>query len=176
MFRIVATIAIGFLIEPAAQTSLPTPEDLLEGAIQAIGGHKRFGLNYDPSHQGYQGVDYVRFIYTFADRIFHVHIKDAWWGKGDGTVGIFGGHTDFGDPRRFWDFRSPGHGDINFERIICALNDVGYDGPLSVEWEDNRMDRDHGATEACQLVRRLDYERSVIAFDSAFEQGGRSGS
>ena len=91
-------------------------------------------------------------------------------------MGIFGGHTDFGDPRRFWDFRSPGHGDINFERIICALNDVGYDGPLSVEWEDNRMDRDHGATEACQLVRRLDYERSVIAFDSAFEQGGRSGS
>jgi len=145
-----------------------------ERSIAAVGGHKRFGLNYDPSHLGYQGVDYVRMIYEFRDRIFHVHIKDAWWGKGDGTVGIFGGHTDFGDPRRYWDFRSPGHGDVNFERIICALNDIDYEGPLSVEWEDNRMNRDHGATEACQLVRRLDYERSDVKFDSAFERGGQS--
>ena len=64
--------------------------------------------------------------------------------------------------------------DINFERIICALNDIDYEGPLSVEWEDNRMNRDHGATEACQLVRRLDYERSDVKFDSAFERGGQS--
>ena len=72
-------------------------------------------------------------------------MKDAWWGNGDGTVGVFGGHTTFADPRRYWDFRSPGHGDVNFEDIIVALNDVGYQGPLSVEWEDSRMDREHGA-------------------------------
>jgi len=55
-------------------------------------------------------------------------MKDVWWGHGDGTVGVFGGHTDFTDARRFWDFRSLGHGDINFEEIIVALNDVGYRG------------------------------------------------
>ena len=51
------------------------------------GNHKRFGFNYDPSHLGYQGVDYVKFIREFGRRIFHVHMKDAWWGHGDGTRG-----------------------------------------------------------------------------------------
>jgi sugar phosphate isomerase/epimerase len=139
-------------------------------AIDAVKGHKRFGFNYDPSHLGYQGVDYVKFIYTFGSRIYHCHVKDAWWGKGDGTVGVFGGHTTFADPRRYWDFRSPGHGDVNFERIIVALNDVGYQGPLSVEWEDSRMDREHGATEACQMVKRIDFKPSAIAFDAQFDR------
>jgi sugar phosphate isomerase/epimerase len=139
-------------------------------AIDAVKGHKRFGFNYDPSHLGYQHVDYVKFIYEFGKRIFHCHVKDAWWGKGDGTAGVFGGHTTFADPRRYWDFRSPGRGDIDFERIIVALNDVGYAGPLSVEWEDSRMDREHGAREACGLVRRMDFERSNIAFDAQFDR------
>ena len=62
-------------------------------------------------------------------------------GHGDGSVGVFGGHTDFSDARRFWDFRSLGRGDINFEEIIVALNDVSYRGPLSVEWEDVNRQR-----------------------------------
>ena len=113
-------------------------------------------------------MDYVKFIRLFGDRIFHVHMKDAWWGHGDGTVGVFGGHVDFGDPRRYWDFRSLGRGDVNFEEIIVALNDVGYAGPLSVEWEDSRMDRLHGAQEALAFVRKLDFKPSAIAFDGAF--------
>lgn len=139
-------------------------------AIDSLKGHKRFGFNYDPSHLGYQGVDYVKFIRTFANRIYHVHMKDAWWGHGDGSVGVFGGHTDFGDPRRAWDFRSLGHGDIQFEDIIVALNDIGYEGPLSVEWEDIRMDRVHGASEASAFVRSVDFPTSNIAFDSAFDK------
>jgi len=139
-------------------------------AVAAVGGHKRFGFNYDPSHLGYQGVDYVKFIRTFPDRIFHVHMKDAWWGHGDGTVGVFGGHVSFGDARRFWDFRSLGHGDIKFEDIIVALNDVGYRGPLSVEWEDSRMDRVHGATEAAAFVRKADFPSSAIVFDAQFDK------
>jgi sugar phosphate isomerase/epimerase len=139
-------------------------------ALDAIKNHKRFGFNYDPSHLGYQGVDYVKFIYSFGKRIFHTHVKDAWWGKGTGEVGVFGGHTNFADPRRFWDFRSPGHGDIDFERVVVALNDVGYNGPLSVEWEDSRMDREHGAKESCGLVRKWDFERSAIAFDAQFDR------
>lgn len=139
-------------------------------AIEAVKGHERFGFNYDPSHLGYQGVDYVKFIRTFAKRIYHVHMKDVWWGHGDGTVGVFGGHTTFADPRRYWDFRSLGHGDVNFEEIIVALNDVGYQGPLSVEWEDSRMDREHGATEAAAFVRKIDFAPSSIAFDAQFDQ------
>ena len=141
-----------------------------ERAIDAVNGHIRFGFNYDPSHLGYQGVDYVKFIRVFVDRIYHVHMKDVWWGHGDGTVGVFGGHTDFTDPRRYWDFRSLGHGDIQFEDIIVALNDIGYNGPLSVEWEDGRMDRGHGATEACEFVRKVDFPTSNIAFDAQFAE------
>jgi sugar phosphate isomerase/epimerase len=139
-------------------------------AIEAVKGHKRFGFNYDPSHLGYQHVDYVKFIRVFKDRIYHVHMKDAWWGHGDGTVGVFGGHTTFADPRRYWDFRSVGRGDINFEEIIVALNDIGYQGPLSVEWEDSRMDREVGATEAAAFVKKLDFKPSAIAFDAQFDR------
>jgi sugar phosphate isomerase/epimerase len=115
-------------------------------------------------------VDYVRFIRVFHDRIFHVHMKDVWWGHGNGDVGVFGGHVSFGDARRFWDFRSVGRGDIHFEEIIVALNDIGYDGPLSVEWEDSRMDRVHGATESAAFCKRLDFKPSARAFDAAFEK------
>jgi sugar phosphate isomerase/epimerase len=150
-----------------------------ERAVTAVGGHTRFGFNFDPSHLGYQGVDYVKFIRTFGDRIYHVHMKDVWWGRGDGTVGVFGGHTSFGDARRHWDFRSVGRGQIDFESIIVALNDVGYNGPLSVEWEDSRMDRVHGATESAAYSKRLDFKPAAGAFDAVFDkarQGGMAGS
>ena len=137
-------------------------------AIEAVHGHRSFGFNFDPSHLAYQGVDYVKFIRTFPDRIYNAHMKDVWWGKGDGTVGVFGGHTSFGDARRYWDFRSVGRGMVDFESIIVALNDIGYAGPLSVEWEDSRMDRVHGATESAAFCRRLDFKPAPGAFDAAF--------
>jgi sugar phosphate isomerase/epimerase len=139
-------------------------------ALKAVKNHKSFGFNYDPSHLGYQGVDYIKFIRTFGERIYHAHMKDAWWGHGDGTVGVFGGHTEFADPRRYWDFRSIGHGDISFEDIIVALNDIGYKGPLSIEWEDSRMDREHGAQEACEFIKATDFKPSRVAFDAAFDK------
>jgi len=146
-----------------------------ERALAAVDQHRRFGFNFDPSHFGYQGVDYIRFIRQFGPRIFHVHMKDVWWGQGDGTVGTFGGHTSFGDPRRSWDFRSVGRGMIDFESIIVALNDVGYAGPLSVEWEDSRMDRVHGATESAAFCRRLDFPPAHGAFDAVFDRSKQSG-
>lgn len=139
-----------------------------ERALAAVSQHPRFGFNFDPSHLAYQGVDYVQFIRRFPNRIFNAHMKDVWWGKGDGSVGVFGGHTSFGDARRFWDFRSVGRGMIDFESLIVALNDIGYTGPLSVEWEDSRMDRIHGATESAAFCRRLDFKPAVGAFDAAF--------
>lgn len=141
-----------------------------ERAIEAVDGHPAFGFNYDPSHLGYQGVDYVEFIHRFKDRIFHVHIKDVMWSDKPRLSGVFGGHLAFGDPRRFWEFRSVGRGDINFEKIIRALNDINYQGPLSVEWEDIGMDREHGAKEACRFVKNLDFKPSDVAFDAAFDK------
>lgn len=139
-----------------------------EKAIEALGGRKTFGFNFDPSHLGYQGVDYIEFIRRFGDRIYHVHMKDVYWSPTPTLAGVFGGHLNFGDPRRFWDFRSLGRGSINFEGILRALNQINYQGPLSVEWEDSGMDREHGAAEACQFVKRLDFPPSAIAFDAAF--------
>jgi sugar phosphate isomerase/epimerase len=137
--------------------------------MKAIDNHPSFGFNFDPSHFGYQGVDYIKFIYEFQERIFHVHMKDVYWSPLPADAGVFGGHVEFGTVGRFWDFRSLGRGRINFEEIIRALNRTGYKGPLSVEWEDSGMDREHGAREACQFVRRVDFPSSSVAFDAAFE-------
>lgn len=139
-----------------------------ERCLEAIDYHPAFGFNFDPSHFGYQGVDYVGFIRTFGDRIFHVHMKDVHWSDRPCRAGVFGGHLEFGHPDRIWDFRSLGRGKIRFEDVIRALNEIGYAGPLSVEWEDAGMDREHGATEAAAFVRRLDFKPSAVAFDSAF--------
>ena len=85
-----------------------------------------------------------------------------------GDAGVFGGHTDFGDRRRYWDFRSVGRGNVDFEEIIRALNRIAYQGPLSVEWEDSGMDREHGAAEACAYLKEVDFEPSAVTFDAAF--------
>lgn len=141
-----------------------------ERALKAVNYHPAFGFNFDPSHMGYQGIDYVDFIYRFADRIFHVHMKDAGWHAGNNEAGVFGGYIPFGDRQRYWNFRSLGHGNIDFGEIIRALNHINYQGPLSVEWEDSGMDREHGAKEACEFVRKVDFIPSKTAFDSVFEK------
>ncbi|MGH7131691.1 MAG: sugar phosphate isomerase/epimerase family protein [Phycisphaerales bacterium] len=140
-------------------------------ALDAVKHHGAFGFNFDPSHLHWQFVDPVKFINAFGDRIFHCHVKDAIRAL-DGETGVLGSHLAFGDHRRGWDFRSPGRGGIDFEEIIRALNRVGYDGPLSVEWEDSHMAREHGAAEACGFVRKLDFPPPGPgrAFDSAFEK------
>jgi sugar phosphate isomerase/epimerase len=139
-------------------------------ALKALNNHPAFGFNFDASHFGYQGVDYVKFIYTFSDRIWHVHFKDVWWSDVRTDAGVFGGYTDFGTKGRYWDFISLGHGRINFEEVIRALNRIGYNGPISVEWEDNGMDRDFGAPEAAAFVKKYNFPPSSVAFDKAFEK------
>ena len=140
-----------------------------ERALEALDGRPEFGFNFDPSHLQWQGVDPVKFIEAFPDRIYHVHMKDCSVTL-DGVTGILSSHLSFGAPDRGWDFRSLGRGDVDFEEIVRALNRIGYGGPLSVEWEDSGMDREHGAGEACQFVRSVDFEPSVVAFDAAFEE------
>ena len=138
--------------------------------LEAIDHHPNFGFNFDPSHFAYQNVDYLGFLREFGDLIFNVHVKDVWWSETPTPIGVFGGHTDFGTDGRSWDFRSPGHGRVDFEGIIRLLNHAGYEGPLTVEWEDPMMNREHGAREAAEFVRKLDFPKSNVAFDAAFAE------
>ena len=139
-----------------------------ERALEAVDHREEFGFNFDPSHLIWQGVDPVEFIRYFPDRIYHVHIKDAIRTL-NGRTGINCSHLNFGDPRRGWDFRSPGRGEVNFEEIVRALNDINYTGPLSIEWEDCGMQRDQGATEACAFTKAVDISPSDVQFDDAFD-------
>jgi sugar phosphate isomerase/epimerase len=138
-------------------------------ALAALDQREEFGFNFDPSHLHWQGVSPVEFIRAFPTRIYHVHVKDAIVTL-DGRSGILASHLKFGDARRGWDFRSPGRGGVNFEEIVRALNDANYDGPLSVEWEDCGMDREHGAAEAAKFVKEVEFEPSRRSFDAAFAE------
>ena len=137
-------------------------------ALDAINNRPEFGFNFDPSHLLWQMVNPVKFLQEFPDRIYHVHMKDAAL-QLDGRTGILASHLDFGQPGRGWDFRSLGHGDVDFENIIRELNRLGYNGPLSVEWEDCGMEREYGAKEACDFVKKVDFAPSNLQFDAAFD-------
>ena len=126
------------------------------------------GINFDPSHLIWQGVDPAMFLFDFADRVYHVHIKDAKLNL-NGRNGILGSHITFGDQRRGWNFVSPGHGDVDFDNIIRVLNQKGYTGPLSIEWEDSGMERVFGGTEACEFTRQINFSASDVAFDDALK-------
>ena len=138
--------------------------------LEAIDHRPAFGLNWDPSHMVWQDIDPVSFITDFADRIYHVDCKDTRMRVGNGRNGRLGSHLPWGDPRRGWDFVSAGRGDVPWEDCFRALSAIGYDGPISVEWEDAGMDRLHGAPEALAYLRRLDFPPATASFDAAFKQ------
>lgn len=159
-------ITFGLEVHPTEIAyDIPTTEKTLE----AIGRRKAFGINFDPSHLIHQFIDPVQFIDAFADRIYHVHVKDSRVNV-NGRNSILGSHLNFGDPRRGWDFVSPGRGDAKWDLIFRALNRIGYQGPLSVEWEDMGMDREFGAAEAAAMIKRTDFTPSAVAFDAAFQK------
>lgn len=128
-----------------------------EAALDALNGREEFGFTFDPAHLHWQGVEPVEFLRRFPDRIYHVHIRDLTLTL-NGRTGLLSGYWPSGDPRRGMQFRSPGRGGIDWETIIRGLNDIGYDGPLAVDWHDAGMDREYGAAEACDFVKKLDFE------------------
>ncbi len=136
-------------------------------SLDAIGNREGFGINFDPSHFAHQFLDSAAFIEEFAERIYHFHIKDS-RKRLDGRRSILASHLGFGEAGRGWDFVSPGHGDVDLEACVRALNRIGYEGPLSIEWEDSGMDREYGAQDALAFARRTDFEPSTQAFDAAF--------
>jgi sugar phosphate isomerase/epimerase len=137
--------------------------------LAALSRRDSFGINLDPSHFAHQFLDPAAFAVEFADRIYHVHVKDS-KRRLDGRRSILASHLNFGEPERGWDFVSPGHGDVDFEAFFRALNRIGYTGPLSIEWEDSGMDREWGARDALAFVRRADFAPSAVAFDAAMQR------
>jgi sugar phosphate isomerase/epimerase len=135
--------------------------------LDALDHREGFGINFDPSHFAHQFLDSAEFVTEFADRIYHVHVKDS-IKRLNGRRSILGSHINFGELERGWDFVSPGHGDVDFEDLFRALNRIGYQGPLSIEWEDSGMDRDWGAPDALAYVRATDFAPSTVLFDAAF--------
>jgi sugar phosphate isomerase/epimerase len=138
-----------------------------EMVLDVLDGRPEFGFTFDPSHFHWQGIDPVEFVRRFPDRIYHVHVKDAVVAL-NGRTGLLNAYLPPGDPRRGWDYRSPGRGGIDWEAVIRALNDAGYDGPLAVEWKDPGMDRAGGAEEAFKFVQRLDFDPAPRPDGQAF--------
>lgn len=96
---------------------------------------ENFGLNYDPSHFIWQQIDYIKPIYEFKDKIFHVHIKDGkvYKDKLD-EVGIMATPLEFFEPKL------PGLGDVNWGKFISALTDIRYKGWICIEVEDRAFE------------------------------------
>jgi sugar phosphate isomerase/epimerase len=138
-----------------------------EVVLDALDGREEFGFTVDPSHLHWIGVDPVEFVRRFRDHIYHVHVKDVAISL-NGRNSLFNSYLGKGDPRRGWNYRSPGRGGVDWEAFIRSLNEIGYDGPLAVEWSDSGMDPDFGAEEACRFVRRLDFEPPPHAGEGAF--------
>lgn len=136
--------------------------------LKVLDNRPTFGFNFDPSHLLWQGIKPHIFIRTFPDKIMHVHMKDVYISSED-SASIIGSHLPFGDPRRRWNFRSIGRGMVNFEDIMRELNFAGYQGPLSIEWEDSGMEREQGAKESFDFINKLRIKPSEFAFDSALK-------
>ena len=117
---------------------------------------KSFGLNYDPSHLVWQQIDYVKPVYEFKDRIFHVHLKDAKVRRDRlDDVGILATPLEYHTPKL------PGLGDVAWGRFISALTDVGYDGPACIEVEDRAFEADL-ATRQASLIMSLRFLRQFV--------------
>ena len=125
------------------------------------------GFNLDGSHMEWQGVSVVQFIRELGDFIHCAHIKGVWVAKEHTRAGRLGGHREMRDPHNGWLFVTAGsQRDANsVEEIMIELNRVGYDGAVSIEWEDNDAEQHAGAKAALTAVRRADLPPSGMRHD-----------
>lgn len=115
------------------------------------------GINYDPSHFVWQMIDYIRPIYEFKDRIFHVHYKDIKvYPDRLNDVGVMAYPLDFMSPKL------PGLGDVDWGKYVSALTDIGYDGYTCIEVEDKAFEGSRERVETALLLSRRYLEQFVI--------------
>ncbi len=153
------------------------PSERAMGDIESAGDYIRFlnkagyegvvGFNLDGSHMEWQGVSVVQFIREFGDFIHCAHIKGVQVIREHTRAGLLGGHRPMGHPHNGWNFVTAGSArDANsVEEIMIELNRVGYDGAVSIEWEDNDAEQHAGAKSALANIRRADLPPSGMRHD-----------
>ncbi|MEL7247119.1 MAG: sugar phosphate isomerase/epimerase [Bacteroidota bacterium] len=154
-----AGVNLGYELHPG--------EDLHDGIsfelfLEAVDGHARAGINYDPSHFILQGLDYLSFIDIYHERIFAFHVKDAEFNP-TGKQGVYGGYQ--GWKERAGRFRSLGDGQVDFKGIFSRLSQYGYDGWAVMEWECCIKSPEQGAREGAPFIQNHIIEVTEKAFD-----------
>jgi len=148
-------------------------EDLHDGAtferfVDAVAGHERACINYDPSHFLLQQLDYLAFIDLYHERIKAFHVKDAEFNP-TGRVGVYGGYENWID--RAGRFRSLGDGQIDFGAIFSKLAQYDYDSWAVLEWECCLKHPEDGAREGSPFIESHIIRVTEKAFDD-FASGG----
>lgn len=120
---------------PGGQNIFSSP--VLFKKVFEILPYDNFGINFDPSHFVWQQMDYIKVLYDFAPKIFHVHFKDIkLYPEKLKECGVLAYPLDYMDPKL------PGLGDVNWAKFVSALTDIGYDGYTAVEIEDRAFEKD----------------------------------
>lgn len=148
-------------------------EDVHDGTtfemfLDALDGHPRANINYDPSHFVLQAMDYVQFIDFYHERIKAFHVKDAEFNP-TGKQGVYSAYAGWAD--RAGRFRSLGDGQVDFKAIFSKLSQYGYDGWAVLEWECCIKDSDQGATEGAPFIQEHIIEVVTRAFDDFASTG-----
>ncbi|WP_417270473.1 sugar phosphate isomerase/epimerase family protein [Celeribacter sp.] len=152
-------VNVGYEIHPG--------EDVFDGAtfemfVDALGGHERAQINYDPSHFLLQQLDYLQFIDLYHDRICAYHVKDAEFNP-DGRQGVYSGYQ--GWTNRAGRFRSLGDGQVDFSGIFSKLAQYGYDSWAVLEWECCLKSPEQGAAEGAPFIANHIIELTDKTFD-----------
>lgn len=140
---------------PGGQNLMTTPA--IWRKVFEILPYENLGINYDPSHFVWQMIDYIKPIYEFKDRIFHVHYKDIKVYKDRlDQCGIMAYPLDFMSPKL------PGLGDVDWGRYVSALTDIGYDGCTCIEVEDKAFEGSKEAVLSSLKLSKRYMEQFVI--------------
>lgn len=152
-------VDVGFEIHPG--------EDIFDGAsfelfLDALGGHPRCNINYDPSHFVLMALDYLAFIDIYHERIKAFHVKDAEFNP-DGRQGVYSGFQSW--VNRAGRFRSLGDGQVNFGAVFSKLAQYGYDSWAVLEWECCLKHPEQGAAEGAPFIAKHIIRVTEKAFD-----------
>ena len=152
-------VDIGYEIHPG--------EDVFDGAtwemfLDALDGHTRARINYDPSHFLLQQMDYLAFIDLYHDRICAFHVKDAEFNP-DGRQGVYSGYQPW--LNRAGRFRSLGDGQVDFAAIFSKLAQYDYDSWAVLEWECCLKSPEQGAAEGAPFIAQHIIDVTDKAFD-----------